>query len=159
MMERVAMKITLKGDGELKVRLSKVKAKMLTRTIMGQMAGSAVRLIFKRTVEKGQDKHGKPFKKYSRGYLETKKERGGKFFSNKPNLFDGGDMVGDLDFIVENTSRAFLHFPKTGEALKASGHIHGSRRLPKRDFFGLTTKEEKAMLLIPKSHLERLARG
>lgn len=153
------MKITLKGDGELKIQLSNIKKKMLTRTIMGKTAGKAVTLIFKRTVEKGLDKHGKPFKKYSKNYIEKKRTRGGRFFSNKPNLFDGGDMMGDLDFIVESASRAFLHFPKTGEALKASGHIHGSRRSPKRDFFGLTTKEEKAVLAIPRSHLERLANG
>ena len=153
------MKISLKGDGELKVQLSNIKRKLLTRTIMGKMAGKGVSLIFKRTVEKGQDKHGKPFKKYSKSYIEKKRTRGGRFFSNEPNLFDGGDMMGDLDFTVENSSRAFLHFPKTEEALKVSGHIHGSRRLPKRDFFGLTTKEEKTVMLIPQSHLERIVNG
>ena len=150
------MKITLKGDGELKVSLSKIQSRMLTRVVMGKAAGKATTLIFKRTVNKGQDKDGKPFKSYSRGYLKKKKLRGGKFFSTSPNLFDGGDMMGDLSFSVESSSRAFLHFPKTGESLKASGHIHGSRRLPKRDFFGLTTAEEKAVLLIPKSHMERV---
>jgi hypothetical protein len=149
-------RIILKGDGELQVKLSNAQSKMLTRTIMGKTAGRAVTLIFKRTVQKGQDRTGKPFKKYSRSYLKTKKERGGKFFSNSPNLFDGGDMMGDLSFSVESSSRAFLNFPKTGESLKASGHIHGSRRLPKRDFFGLTTAEERAVLLIPKSHIERI---
>lgn len=149
-------RITLKGDGELNVKLSNVQSKMLTRTVMGQAAGKAVTLMFKRTVQKGQDKTGKPFKKYSRDYLGEKKTRGGKFFSNSPNLFDGGDMMADLSFLVENNKRAFLHFPKTGESLKASGHIHGSKRLPKRDFFGLTTDEERSVLLIPRRHLERL---
>lgn len=152
-------RIILKGDGELDVMLSNAQSKMFTRTVMGQMAGTAVRLIFKRTVDKGRDKHGQPFKKYSRSYLERKEARGGKFFSGGPNLFDKGDMMGDLSFAVVNSRRAFLHFPKTSEALKASGHIHGSRRLPKRDFFGLTSTEEKQVLLIPNRFLERLARG
>lgn len=150
------MKITLKGDGELQVDLSKIKSKMLTRIIMGKMAAKAVTLMFKRVVTEGKDKTGKSFKKYSRGYLDHKKKRGGKFFTGKVNLFDGGDMMGDLQFDVESDKRAFLHFPKSQESLKVSGHIHGSRRLPKRDFFGLTSKEEKALLLIPKRHLEEI---
>ncbi len=150
------MRITLKGDGELQVKLSNIQSKMLTRVVMGQTAGKAVTLIFKRTVEKGLDKTGTPFKKYARSYLDVKKAKGGKFFSNSPNLFDGGDMMGNLSFLVESNNKAFLHFPKAREALKASGHIHGSRSLSKRDFFGLTTSEEKAVLLIPKRHIERL---
>lgn len=153
------MRVITTGGKEFSRKLSKIEEKMLTRALMGQIAGAAVTSIFKRTVQEGKDKNDKAFQPYSRGYIEKKKERGGKFFSTSPNLFDGGDMLGDLQFAVESKKRAFLHFPKTSENLKASGHINGSRHLPRRDFFGTTPKEEKALMLIPQSHLQELLNG
>ena len=153
------MNVIVQGDKKFSLKLSKIQGKMLTRALMGETAGAAVTAIFKRTVQEGKDRHGKAFQPYKRGYLEKKRERGGKFFSTSPNLYDESDMLGDLQFAVESKKRAFLHFPKTSENLKASGHINGSRHLRKRDFFGVTTKEEKKLLLIPQRHLKELLDG
>ena len=149
------MKIILKGQDAFSGRLSRMKSKLITKQAMGGMGAEAVKLIFERTVEQGKDKKGKALKAYKRKYLDYKRKRGGPHFSKQPNLFDGGDMMGDLQFSVEGRKRVYLHFPKTKENLKASGHIHGSRNLPKRDFFGLTNEERKKVLLIPKKHLEK----
>ena len=173
------MKVTLKGDKALSLRLSNVKKSLLTRAMMGQMGGHAVGLIIERTEEEGKDKDGKSFVKYSKEYLEFKKERGGKFFSNKVNLMDEGHMLGNLDFSVSNDKRVFLHLPKSDEKLNASGHINGQGRLTisshsrtsikgnkfnvgnykreglkKRNFFGLTNKEKKEVMKIPEKSLK-----
>ena len=150
----MSLTVKVQGGSNISLKISKLKQKLLTREILGKMGGQAVTEIFERTVEKGQDKDGASFVGYSQKYKEKKRKRGGRFFSSKPNLFDEGKMMGDLTFTVESSKRVFLHFPKTKENLKASGHIHGSRFLPKRDFFGLTKDNEEKVLLIPERYLK-----
>jgi hypothetical protein len=153
------MKIILKGSGEFEVKLSRVEERLLTKKTTGLMAAAAIGKIIDRTLDKNIDKKGTPFEKYSDAYSSKKRQRAGfkdRHISARPDLFNQGHMLGDLTFSMEGDKRAFLHFPKTQENLKASGHIHGSRRLPKRDFFGLMTSEEKELLFIPKRHLEKI---
>ena len=155
----MSLTVKIKGGDNLSLKLSSLKKKLLTRELLGKIGGAAVSMIFERTVEQGRDKDDKSFKSYSEKYLEKKKKRGGRFFSTKPNLFDEGKMMGDLTFSVEGKSRVFLHFPKSEENLKASGHIHGSRFLPKRDFFGLTGKDQENLLKIPERYLKEAIGG
>ena len=129
------IKIKFTGAGELRAKLSNLEKKMLARKLMKKLSLQGITEIFENTVERGKDKNDKAFKSYSKSYIEKKKERGGKFFTGKVNLFDKGHMLGNLDHIVVNRSSAFLHFPVIQQRLKASGHIKGSRILPKRDFF------------------------
>ena len=150
----MSLSVKIQGGDNISLKLSKLQKKLLTREILGKMGGQAVTEIFERTVEEGKDKAGAAFAGYSGEYKKKKKDRGGRFFSSKPNLFDEGKMMGDLTFTVEGKNRVFLHFPKTEENLKASGHIHGSRFLPKRDFFGLTKDNEEAVLKIPERYLK-----
>ncbi|MCK5616616.1 hypothetical protein KAR91_82915 [Candidatus Pacearchaeota archaeon] len=148
------MKVTLTGDGELQADLTKFERKLLTREIMGQMAGEANTLIVDRTL-KGIDKEGNPFANYSESYERIKAKRGGKFFAGKANLHDKGHMLGNMTFkATEDT--AFLYFTKPEEQSKALGHIKGvqKRGLPIRDFFGLTKVEEKEVLSIPEDRLK-----
>lgn len=147
------------GDGALRKKLSNMEEKMLTRKLMQKLSLQAITEIFETTVEEGKDKTGKSFKPYSPSYLDIKKKRGGRFFSSKPNLFDKGAMLGSLDHKVISESSAFLHFPKIKERLKASGHIHGSKRLPQRDFFGLTRKGEKVLVGMVDNHIGELTDG
>ena len=149
------VKVTVKGDDSFRAKLSKLEKKFLTRTVMGQMGGHAITLIVTRVQEEGEDREGKDFIKYSSAYLLDKKARGGRFFSSKPNLTDTGKMLSNLDFTVTSKLSVFLSFPKSDENLKASGHVHGSRSLPKRDFFGLTKDEEASVLEIPKKFLKQ----
>ena len=150
----MSLTVRIQGGENISKQLSSLKKKLLTREIMGKMGGQAVSEIFERTVEQGKDKDGAAFVDYSKKYKEIKRKRGGRFFSSKPNLFDEGKMMGDLTWTVESDKRVFLSFPKTEENLKASGHIHGARFLPKRDFFGLTKDNEEAVLKIPDRYLK-----
>lgn len=160
----MSLTVKIQGGENISKRLSSLQKKLLTREVLGKMGGQAVTEIFERTVEKGQDKDGVPFdgysdkkgsgKKYPESYKEYKQRRGGKYFSGGVNLNDEDKMMGDLTFTVEGKNRVFLHFPKSEENLKASGHIHGSRFLPKRDFFGLTKDNEEAVLKIPERYLK-----
>ncbi|MCK5235988.1 MAG: hypothetical protein KAR06_03300 [Deltaproteobacteria bacterium] len=143
------MKLTIKGDKEFRLKLSRVEKKLLTREVIGKMAGKSLTLIEERTA-KGKDKNDQPFKKYSVGYREFKEKRGGGW------LDDTGKMLSDFTFSVVNKKRAFLHFPKADENLKASGHVLGSRILPKRDFFGLTKREGDEVLVIPEKHIKKV---
>jgi phage gpG-like protein len=145
-------KIDLKGDSELRVKLNNLSDKMLTKQLMTKLSLQAVTEIFENT-EKGIDKTGKPFKRYSSSYLEDKRKRGGGW------LFDKGQMMGNLTAKTISRSKAFLHFPKTKERLKASGHIKGSRILPQRDFFGLTKDGEKVLIRIVDNNLKDLTDG
>ncbi len=147
------------GDDEFRRELAKKSDLLTTKKLMRKIALQAITSIIENTVEGGKDKHGKPLKKYSSSYLDKKKKRGGRFFSSQPNLFDSGNMFGNLDHRVVSKSSVFLHFPKTLERLKASGHIKGSRILPKRDFFGLTKLGEKEVLTIADDHLEEVISG
>ena len=153
------MKIKVTGEKEVQKQFSNFRKNMLTKKVMGEMSAHAITLIFENTVDDGKDKTGTPFKEYSNSYLQRKQERGGRFFTGDVNLFDKGEMFGNLTFRVVSSNSAFLHFPKAFERLKAAGHIKGSKILPKRDFFGLTPNGEKEVLEIAENHLEELANG
>ena len=152
------MKLVLKGEGELQLKLSRFEEKMLTRKIMGQAAGQANTLIVDRTL-KGLDKLGNPFAKYSESYERIKTKRGGAGFTGKVNLHDKGNLLGNMTFYAEE-KRAFLHFTKPNEQSKALGHIKGVRKngLPVRDFFGLTNPEQKEVLSTIEQELNKLAK-
>ena len=153
------IRIKFTGGGGLRAKLSNLEKKMLTRKLMKELSLQAITEIFENTVEQGRDKNNKAFSPYSKSYVEKKKERGGKFFSSNVNLFDKGHMLGSLDHKVESRSSAYLHFPKIQERLKASGHIKGSRILPKRDFFGLNRSGEAKLLKMVDDNLKELISG
>ena len=79
------MKIKLTGDGKLKAKLSRVEKSLLTRKIMGKMAIKAQDIVEQRT-DKGKDKDGIGFTKYSEAYKDRKKERS-KHFHNFPSYY------------------------------------------------------------------------
>ena len=153
------IRIKFTGGGELRAKLSTLENKMLTRKLMKELSLQGITEIFENTVEKGKDKNDKTFKPYSKGYIEWKRARGGKFFSSNVNLFDKGHMLGNLDHKVRSRSSAFLHFPKIQERLKASGHIKGSKILPQRDFFGLNRSGEEKLLQMVDDNLKELTSG
>ena len=165
----MSLSVKIQGGSNISLKLSKLQKKLLTREILGKMGGQAVSEIFERTVEQGKDKDGAPFigysdkkgsgKKYPESYQDYKRRRGGKYFTSGVNLNDENKMMTNLTFTVESSKRVFLHFPKTEENLKASGHIHGSRFLPRRDFFGLTKENGEAVLKIPERYLAEAIDG
>ena len=159
MMGMAMIRIKFTGGGELRAKLSNLEKKMLTRKLMTELSLQGITEIFENTVEQGKDKLGKAFKPYSKQYIKKKRERGGKFFSSNVNLFDKGHMMGNLDHKVVNRSSAFLHFPKIQERLKASGHIKGSKILPKRDFFGLDRSGERRLIDMVDKNLKELTSG
>ena len=143
------LRVESKGEKAFRLKLKNVKKSLLTRTVMGQMSAQALLMINERT-EKGKDREGRAFKRYSPEYAEFKAHRGGGWLDDK------GHMLSDMSWTVQSNVRAFIHFSKADERLKASGHTSGSGRMPKRDFFGLTKAEMKEVLEIPNKHLGKL---
>ena len=158
------------GDTRLKAKLVNINRNLLTRKIMGRIAGNAVTNIKDRTLE-GKDKNRRPFAGYSTtpgyfklkgksrffsdGYSGFKRARGGKFATGKVNLFDGGDMFKSMQHQVRTSDTAEIIFTRSPQALKASGHHHGSTKtgLPKRQFFSLGREGEEQAAKLLKKHL------
>ena len=153
------MKTGFTGTNELRKKLNSLENNLVTKDLMKRLSLQGITLIFENTVEKGRDKTGKPFKKYSKSYLDTKKARAGKFFSPGVNLFDKGQMMSNLDHKVLTRNKAFLNFPKSEENLKALGHTSGSRFLPKRDFFGFTSGDEQKLINLIDQHIGKQTNG
>lgn len=93
--------------------------------------------ILRRTSE-SLDVNEKKFKPYSKQYKKSDDFIAfGK--SNEVNLRLTGDMLELMDVIDESKNTTTIGWRDSDEAQKAHGHITGNGRLPKRDFFGLSS--------------------
>lgn len=108
-------------------------------TILEAIAQKAIDIIIERTQD-GKDARGRPFKKYSKAYMESDSFVGfGK--SGKVDLTLSGDMLGLME-VVKTTSTGFeLGWSDETENAKAFNHVTGDT-LPKRDFFDLQKQEQ-----------------
>jgi len=143
------------GDKQLQARLKDIDKSLLTRQIMGKIALDAVTQIKDRTLA-GKDSKGLGFTPYSGLYLAYKKERGGKYFGNKVDLFNDGNMFGSMQPVTVTDRTAIIGFTKPKEALKASGHQEGSRRLPRRKFFGMDNAGRARAVDLLNDHLRKV---
>lgn len=93
-----------------------------------------------RTLE-GKDYRGRKFKGYSKGYLAQKKAKGG---SSKVDLFDSGEMFRSMQWRRSGKMQAVISFVRNnkGQADYALAH-HTGTRMPKREFFRLSTEDKK----------------
>ena len=153
----MSVTIKLKGSGELIAKLDKIERELFTKKMMGRIAAKAVQLIHERTTGKNRDKFGRPFKKYSPKYRAAKAElREGRGFTGNVDLQLSNDMMNHLTFYVQGVDRAYLHWPRPKDNIKAVGHVNGPGGLPKRDFFGLTSAEELELMTIPTKYLRKV---
>ena len=100
--------------------------------------------IIDRTLS-GVDKNGKGFKKYSQAY---KKSDVFKIYgkTNTVNLKLTGEMQAAIDVINVSPRTVTIGFISDTENDKAHGHVNGSNYLPVRDFWGISEKEQIAIL-------------
>jgi len=115
-------------------------------SVSKEIGEKVVDAILKNTLG-GNDRHGKPFVKYSEAYKKSlifKIYKGGK---RKPDLKLTGNMQADLAVINATDSTVTVGFTDAEESEKAKGHITGANYLPRRDFFGLKSEELKDIML------------
>ncbi|MCA9813212.1 MAG: hypothetical protein KC483_10195 [Nitrosarchaeum sp.] len=119
---------------------------------MFKAASDATLDIHNRTLA-GKDKNNQTFKEYAE---VTKAQKIAEHKqSDPPNLKQTGLMLGGIQVgrPKQSVRRVTIDIFITGDqADKARGHQFGIGRLPKREFFGLTTKEKETF----RSTLEKL---
>lgn len=101
--------------------------------------------ILERT-NNGKDKNGQAFKRYSEAY---KKSDTFKIYGKDPgtvNLKLTGAMQSAIDVLEVTPQTVTLGFVDQEENDKAHGHVNGSNKLPKRDFWGINEKEQAKIL-------------
>lgn len=105
-----------------------------------------VQFIRDRTA-KGLDKDGKPFKKYTQGYIQSLDFKNAGKSKGRVNLKLSGDMMAALDVISHGPGSGLIGFAAgTPENDRAEGNILGSYgRDPDpskaRDFLGISDKD------------------
>lgn len=139
----------------LKIKSNKVKYAI--QQALGEASAFQVSAIRNRTEQKGLDVHGRPFQPYSMAYIQAKRKR----FDDPTNsdltpknfvdLNMTGKMFSALTFTVR-PSRGVLFFRSAEQTKKALIHNEGRGRMPKREFFGISTIEQnKINAIISKS--------
>ena len=130
----------------LKIKSSKIKSAI--QKALGEASAYQVSAIRDRTEQKGKDVYGRPFRPYSMGYIQAKRKR-----FNDPSNRDTtpktfvdlnltGKMFSSLGFIVR-PSRGVVFFRSAQQSKKAMIHNEGLGKMPKREFFGISTMEQK----------------
>jgi len=128
-------KVVAKSLGERSSRFLKQSDKAI------QKVTAAIATHIKKRTLKGKDKNGRSFKPYAKSTISYKKKKGGKFFNGNVNLNDSGKMMSAIQSKRISASQGKVYFTRSEEAVKASRHILGKGKMPKRDFFGLNKKE------------------
>jgi hypothetical protein len=130
----------------LKIKSSKIKSAI--QKALGEASAYQVSAIRDRTEQKGKDVYGRPFRPYSMSYIQAKRKR-----FNDPSNRDTtpktfvdlnltGKMFSSLGFIVR-PSRGVVFFRSAQQSKKAMIHNEGLGKMPKREFFGISTMEQK----------------
>lgn len=127
--------------------------RVTSRSLREQIAQDLLDKILERA-ESGVDINGKRFKGYSKQYINSDSFKAFGKDPSKVNLRLTGDMLELLDVIQSSPDEVVLGWTDVGEAKKAYGHIEGTGKLPKRDFFGLTNSDIQDIKRIYKTELE-----
>lgn len=102
------------------------------------IGGRIIEKIVERT-QGGEDLSGRPFKGYSKSYMES---LAFKVFgkSKDVDLTLSGDMLASMQVVDTNPRKLTIGFPDSTENAKAFNHNTGDT-LPKREFFGIRDEE------------------
>lgn len=116
------------------------------------MADLVVEHIYDRT-DKGLDKDGKPFRKYSKSYVESLAGQiGGKTKNGKVNLQLSGDMLAAMTVLSSSEGEIRIGWRDRTERQIAEGNIIGSYGDSKahpdksRDFLGIKGQKLKELI-------------
>jgi len=145
----------------LKIKSDKIKSAI--QRALGEASAFQVSAIRDRTEQKGKDVRGRPFKPYSKSYMLARRKR-----LNDPSNQDTtpknfvdlnftGQMFSALTFTTR-PSRGVVFFRSAEQTKKALIHNEGRGRMPQREFFGISTIEQKKInAIIGKSIKKALA--
>lgn len=147
--------MALIGANKFKAKLDRVAIAAEKKKLWGQIGFQAIDTISQRTLA-GKDVRGRPFTAYDKKYAKWKKKRGGEFFTGV-NLHDSGNMFGSMKAksTAKNTT---LFFSKPLEGKKAFIHHKGIGKMPKREFFDLSSMEKKELMSLMVAELKKAAR-
>jgi phage gpG-like protein len=149
--------MALKGLEEFEAKLNAVGKVSASKKLWGQIGFQAIDIISQRTL-KGKDYKGAAFTRYENDYKLWKQKRGGAFFSGSPNLHDSGNMFSSLS--AKSTDKnTTLFFSKAEEAKKAAAHHKGLGKMPKREFFDLSKKEQSSLIDLLREKLKKAVNG
>lgn len=115
-------------------------------TIKYAIAQSFINKIIDRTLE-NKDRFGKPFKKYSKSYINSLDFQSFGKSASDVNLKLTGEMLDSIEVLSTIGSKLVIGI-KGDNAAKAYGHIKGMQghptlegKTPIRDFFGVTEND------------------
>jgi hypothetical protein len=118
---------------------------MSGETIKREFAKRCVDFILERTNE-GKDKNNSSFAKYSEAYRRSRSFQIYGKSAGQVNLKLTGAMQSAVDVVDVNSRSVTLGFVDQLENDKAHGHVHGANKLPVRDFWGISEKEQIRIL-------------
>lgn len=142
---RVNVQKGTRRDPKLEIDLKEIfRQRIANRDLRDEIGQKILDLINKRTAS-GEGLDG-TFKPYSKEYRTSREFKAFGKSPGKVNLSLTGDMMGLMDVIESSSSKIKIGWDSADEAAKAHGHIVGAdlpngKKLPKRDFFGLTDSE------------------
>lgn len=148
--------MSLTGQKQFERKLDAVGKASESKKLWGRIGFQAIDIISQRTL-KGKDYKGGLFKAYTASYKLWKQKRGGEFFSGV-NLHNSGNMFASLKAKSTNKNTT-LFFSKTLEAKKAAIHHNGSGKMPKREFFNLSNKEQDDLMDLMRKELKKAVNG
>ena len=147
--------MSLQGQKKFERKLDAIGKVSASKKLWGRIGFQAIDIISQRTL-KGKDYKGGLFSAYKPEYKLWKAKIGGEFFSGNPNLHKSGNMFASLK--AKSTNRnTTLFFSKTLEAKKAAIHHKGLGKMPKREFFNLSSGEQDGLMDVFRSELKRIA--
>ena len=131
---------------QLKKKSEKIKSAI--QRALAEASAFQVSAIRDRTEQKGKDVKGRPFKPYSKGYIQARRKR----FNDPSNQDTTPKNFVDLNFtgkmfsaltFTTRPSRGIVFFRSAEQTKKALIHNEGKGRMPKREFFGISSQEQK----------------
>jgi hypothetical protein len=152
----MSLSIDIKGAGEVRAALERMKRGLLTPELINGLADEAKRMVLERT-SLGFDHEGRRFRPYSKAYGEERRKKGRG--ADRVDLRMEGHMLGDIRTRVDTSKmKGFVHFQRAVERKKALYHNEagvGKKRV-KREFFRLSRENLSKLDKIIDGHIEKV---
>lgn len=116
--------------------------------IIKEIAVVSLKNIIKDTT-KGKDVNGNRFQAYSKATIAIKG-------SSNVNLRHSGRMLKNLKARKKRNAKYIVGFSNGSEEQKALGHQLGTRKLPKREFIGISKRSRQTIAKIIKKRMKKL---
>ena len=136
-------------DAEVQRTLSELGKDAIDKINFNRLGLKARQLVLERTKQQ-KDVDNNKFADYSAKYAAFKASKG---HTGGVNLFDSGNMLASMT-VSSNKKSAKLFSADEGEAKKAFKHNNGFKRMPKRQFFGMSKQDEVVLVSMAKRDIE-----